>query len=195
MSAVRYPTAGVQAWRMPREIYDRMIEAGILGEDDPIELLDGRLVVAEPKHSPHETSVRLVDEALRAAFGDGWLVSVGAPLALGGFSEPEPDVSVVRGTARDYSHAHPTEAALVVEVADSSLKLDRRIKAPIYAAARIADYWIVNIVDGKLEVYREPVAVTRRRHDYRRVVTLGPADTVSPLAAPHGRIRVPDLLP
>lgn len=184
-----------RTWRMPRATYDRMIETGILGEDDPIELLDGRLIVAEPKHSPHETSVRLVAEALRPAFGEGWVISVGAPLALGGYSEPEPDVSVVRGAVRDYRNAHPTGAVLVVEVADSSLRFDRRIKAPIYAAAGIADYWLVNLVDRVVEVYREPIATKRRRSAYGRTTTFGVDDAIAPLAAAHARIAVRDLLP
>jgi Uma2 family endonuclease len=180
---------------MPRSVYDRMIEKGILGEDDPIELLEGRLVVAEPKYSPHETSVRLVAEALRAVFTDGWLVSVGAPLALGGFSEPEPDVSVNRGRIRDYRLAHPTTAALVVEVAESSLRLDRTIKKRIYATAGIADYWIVDLGARVLHVYRGPDDVGRGRHDYRDAMILGADQIVVPLSAPDARIAVADLLP
>lgn len=182
-------------WRMPRAVYDRMIESGILGEDDPIELLAGRLIVAEPKHSPHETAVHAAADALRAAFARGWHVRIGAPIVLGDFSEPEPDVSVVRGSIRDYRDAHPTGAALIVEVAQTSLRLDRRIKASIYAAGGIAEYWIVNIVAGVLEVHREPVAATRRRWEYRSVTTLARDARVAPLAAPDAAIRVEDLLP
>ncbi|MEX2148144.1 MAG: Uma2 family endonuclease [Candidatus Rokuibacteriota bacterium] len=176
-------------------MYDRMIESGILGEDDPIELLAGRLVVAEPKHSPHETAVHAVADALRAAFGQGWHVRIGAPLVLGDFSEPEPDVSVVRGSFRDYRDAHPSQAALIVEVAQTSLRLDRRIKASIYAAGGIAEYWIVNLVAGVLEVHREPVATTRRRWEYARITTLAREARVTPLAAPSSAIHVDDLLP
>ena len=182
-------------WRMPRAVYDRMIESGVLGENDPIELLGGRLVVAEPRHSPHETAVHAVAEALRTAFGRGWHVRIGAPLALGDFSEPEPDVSVVRGSFRDYRDAHPTSAALVVEVAQTSLRLDRRTKASIYAAGGIADYWIVNLVAGVLEIHREPVATTRQRWEYRSVTAFGPDARVTPLGAPEAVIRVSDLLP
>lgn len=195
MTRVARATAAARPWRMPRRVYDRMIETGILGEDDPIELLDGRLVVAEPKHSPHETSVRLVERALSRVFPEGCVVSVGAPLALGEFSAPEADVSIVRGTIRDFRDAHPTEAALVVEVSQSSLRTDRRIKRPIYAAARIPEYWIVNLVDQVLEVYRDPATVSGRRSDYRQTITLSRDEAVSPLAAPESRISVADLLP
>jgi Uma2 family endonuclease len=180
---------------MPRATYDRIVEHGILGPDDKVELLGGRLIVAEPKYSPHATAVLLVAETLRRIFRDGWHIRTEAPLALGQFSEPEPDVCVVRGEIRDYRDAHPTHAGLVVEVAESSLRLDRTIKKNIYAAAGIADYWIVNLVERVLEVYREPVEVRRRRREYRRVVTLGPDEVVIPLAAPDAHIRVADLLP
>lgn len=185
----------LRTWRMPRTVYDRMIEHGILGEDDPIELLAGRLIVAEPKHSPHETAVHAVADALRGAFRAGWHIRIGAPIVLGDFSEPEPDVSVVRGGYRDYRDAHPTGAALVVEVAQTSLRLDRRIKARIYAAGGIPEYWIVNIVAGVLEAHREPVAATPRRWEYRSVTTLARDARVTPIAAPGAAIAVADLLP
>ncbi len=195
MRGVTYPTGRPRAWRMPRATYDRIVEKGILGPDDKVELLGGRLIVAEPKYSPHATSVHLVARVLRQVFGEGWYVRTEAPLALGQFSEPEPDVCVVRGDIRDYRDAHPTEAALVVEVAESSLRLDRTVKKNIYAAGGITDYWIVNLVTRTLEVYREPGDVPRRRREYRRMVTLDPEETVSPLAAPDAPIRVADLLP
>jgi Uma2 family endonuclease len=187
----------VRTRRWTRHEYERMIEADILGPDDKIELLEGRLVVQEPQHSPHATATRLAQEALRAAFGPGWDVRAGLPLALGPSSEPEPDVSVVRGSPRDFRDAHPIRAVLVVEVAQTSLHLDRTRKAHIYARAGVPDYWIVNLVTGVLEVYREPVAIepTRRRWEYRMVRTLASGDFISPVAAPDASIAVADLLP
>src|SRR5437773_1108697 len=128
----------IRTRRWTRQEYDRLIEIGLLQEDDPIELIEGRLVVAEPQHDPHARAVELVSEVLRRAFGRGWRVRVQLPLALGPDSEPEPDVSVVRGTPRDAPSGHPTTAALVVEIADSSLRLDRGPKAQVYARAGIA---------------------------------------------------------
>jgi len=92
---------------MPRETYDRIVEHGILGPDDKVELLEGRLIVAEPKFSPHASGVLLVADALRRVFTDGWHVRTEMPLAMGPFSEPEPDVCVVIGAIRDYRAAHP----------------------------------------------------------------------------------------
>jgi Uma2 family endonuclease len=180
-----------------RSEYDRLIEIGFFHEDDPIELLGGHLVVREPQHAPHATAVRLVDEALRRAFGPGWDVRSGLPVALDDESEPEPDVCVVPGGPRDYRDAHPSHPVLIVEIALSSLHLDRRIKSSLYVRAGIADYWIVALPDRHIEVRRHPVADAAAAHDWRyaQVVVYGPGDIVSPLAAPQAAIPVADLLP
>ena len=147
----------VRAWLWTRPEYDRLIESGFFKEDDRVELLGGQLMVAEPQGSRHAATVSLVAETLRTAFGNGWYVIVQLPVALDDQSEPEPDVAVIRGTARDYGDAHPSRPILVVEVAESSRTLDRRHKASLYARALVPDYWIVDVVDNLLEVYRQPV--------------------------------------
>src|SRR5262245_2758736 len=183
--------------RWTRAEYDRLIEHGILDEDEPIELLDGLLLVKEPQYASHRTAVILVAEALRAAFGRGWFVQVQSPIALDDRSEPEPDVAVIAGALRDYVDEHPARPALIVEVASSGLRMARGRKARTYARASLADYWIVNVVDRVLEVQREPRRRDRaRRHAiYASITTLHADDTVTPLAAPSARIRVADLLP
>ncbi len=100
-----------------RKEYDHLVELGILHEDEPIELIGGQMVVAEPKGTPHSTSVGLTAEALRAAFGRGWVVRVQDAIALDDESEPEPDVAVVPGQWRDYRAEHPSRPVLIVEVA------------------------------------------------------------------------------
>ena len=183
--------------RFTRHEYARLIGHGFLDEDDPIELLDGLLLVKEPQSSPHRTAVLLVARAVERAFGEGWFVQTQSPVALGRRSEPEPDVCVVRGSPRDYVDSHPTHPALVVEVAQSGLGLARGRKAAVYARARIADYWIVNLVDRVLEVHREPArpGPARRHWGYAAVKTLGAAATITPLSAPSAAVRVADLLP
>ena len=183
--------------RWTRAEYDRLVDCGVLQEDEPIELLDGLMLVKEPKHAPHSTGVTLVAEALRVAFGGGWLIRVQDPIVLDDRSEPEPDVCVVPGSPRDYGDAHPTRPMLVVEVADSGLRIARGRKARAYARAGIQDYWILNLVDRLLEVRREPIVLADAggRPRYRSIVTLGTDDTVTPLAAPDATIRVGDLLP
>ncbi len=160
-----------------------------------LELLDGLLVVGEPQGSGHAARVMHIGQVLAAAFGGGWHARLQAPLALDDDSEPEPDLAIVRGAALDYASAHPSTAALIVEVAESSLRLDRRFKAELYARARLPEYWIVNLVDGTLEVHREPHADVGANAFYRVVEILRPPATVTPLAAPTVTIPVADLLP
>ena len=130
----------------------------------------------------------LVADALRVAFGSGWYVTTQLPVALDDESEPEPDVAVVPGTAREYWDAHPSRPVLVVEVADTSIGLDREHKLSLYARAGVPDYWIVNIAEGILEVYRRPVPSPTALHGwhYADVERLGRGSTVSPVAAPTG---------
>jgi len=190
-------TLPIRTRRWTRREYDRLVELGVLHEDEPIELVDGEMVVREPKHTPHTTATELTAEALRLAFGRGWHVRVQEPVALDDDSEPEPDVAVARGAPRDYLAEHPSRPALIVEVAQSSLAFDRRRKGGLYARADIADYWIVNLVGRVLEVYRQPVRAASARYGwkYRSVRVLKPGASVSPLAAPAARIAVADLLP
>jgi Uma2 family endonuclease len=190
-------THPIRARHWTRKEYERLVELGVLHEDEPIELIGGQMIVAEPKNSPHATAVGLTADALRSAFGSGWVVREQDPIALDDESEPEPDVAVVAGRIRDYSQAHPARPVLIVEVADSSLSFDRRYKGSLYARAGIADYWIVNVRRRVLEVYREPVIASAARFGwkYDRVRILKPEATVSPLALPDATIPVADLLP
>jgi Uma2 family endonuclease len=190
-------TLPIRTRRWTRKEYDRLVELGVLHEDEPIELVDGQMVVREPKHTPHVTATALAVEALRGAFGAGWLVRAQDPVALDDDSEPEPDVTVVRGVPRDYLAEHPSRPALIVEVAHSSLAFDRRRKGGLYARAGIAEYWIVNLVGRVLEVYRQPVRSASARYGwkYKSARMLRPGAAVSPLAAPTARIAVADLLP
>lgn len=166
-----------------------MVETGILGPDDRVELLEGEILEMSPEKSRHAAAVDLAAEVLRAAFGPGRTVRVQHPIALGDASEPEPDLAVVEGSPRDYAHAHPTTAVLVVEVSDTSLDYDRRRKAAAYARSGIAEYWIVNLVENRLEVHREPTP-----NGYRGVTVLEVAARIKPQVATV-EISVADLIP
>ena len=194
MASVIDPYVTTRRWR--RAEYDRLVELGIFA-GERLELLDGLLAVREPQGSSHAATVGQIGEALRSAFGAGWHARLQAPLALDDDSEPEPDVAVVAGEHRDYVGGHPTTAALVVEVADSSLGLDRRLKVGLYARAGLPEYWIVNLVEGVLEVHREPRSVPETPYGwvYRSVEILRPPASVTPLGAPGSLIPVADLLP
>jgi Uma2 family endonuclease len=112
------------------------------------------------------------------------------PIALSEDSEPEPDVAVVKGAIEDYEVQHPTTAVLVVEVADSTLRFDQTRKSVMYAAAGVPEYWVLNLVDRTLDVYRSPQA-----SGYPTLQRLGAGDFVSPVTSPAARLPVADLFP
>ena len=186
-----------QVKRWKRVEYERLIDAGVLDAGEPVELIDGLLLVAEPQSSSHFAAVRLAQLALARAFGAGWEVRAQGPIALEDSSEPEPDVAIVRGGPRDYVDAHPADPVLVVEVALTSLAFDSEQKSSLYARAGRPEYWIVNLVDRVLEVRRDPEPSPAAPYgwDYATLDVLGPTARVAPLAAPAAAIAIADLLP
>jgi Uma2 family endonuclease len=181
-------TADPQLKVWSRDDYYRAAAAGLFTEQR-VELIDGAILMMSPMKAGHATALLLTTNALRKAFGDAFCVRVQLPLVVGDDSEPEPDVAIVPGTPRDYPE-HPTSALLIVEVSDTTLAFDRGQKRRLYAAAGIADYWVLNLVDQQLEVYRDPLD-----DDYQTVRTIGRRDEVISLALPDARICVRDLLP
>ena len=181
-------------WR--RVEYERLVDLGLF-TGERLELLDGVLVVREPQGSYHAAITTKIGRLLASAFGAHWHTRLHSPLALGEHSEPEPDIAVVAGEPEDYLEAHPSTAALVVEVAEASLRLDRRFKAALYAEAGLPEYWIVNLVDRTLEIHRDPQPPPDRDASwtYRSIDVLHPSATVAPQAAPAARIAIADLLP
>lgn len=180
-------------WRLSVEQYHKMILADILTEDDPVELLEGMLVTKMPKNPPHSFVTQLIRDVLAKILSSGWCVSAQEPITLSD-SEPEPDVSVARGERRQYTNRHPgaEDTALVIEVADSSLSRDRKLKKRIYAEAGIPVYWIVNLTKRRVESYTDPSGPEyQRRQDYD-------ADAEVPVVIDGqelARIAVQDLLP
>jgi Uma2 family endonuclease len=179
------------------EQYHEMTGAGILVEGDPIELLEGWLVRKVTKYPPHMLSAGCTLDALAAVVGTPWHVRAEGPIVTRD-SEPEPDVSVVRGQRRDYARRHPgpEDVALLVEVADTSLERDRGWKKRIYAAAEIPVYWIVNLADRQVEVFAGPSG-PGDEPDYGTRQVFLPGDQVPVVLDGNevGRIAVDDLLP
>jgi Uma2 family endonuclease len=180
----------VEGRRWTREEYERMIQAGVLAPAVRVELVDGEILNVTPQGSAHATAIRLGNQALSAIFRHGHTVQVRLPLALDPISEPEPDLSVVVGGPRNYRAEHPGSAVLILEIADTTLDYDRQRKGRVYARAGITDYWIVNIIENCLEVYRQPGP-----EGYTSCQVLRPGEAVAPLASPGTAILVDDLLP
>src|SRR5262249_47787959 len=150
---------------------------------EAVELVGGELLVSEPQGARHYAAILKIARALERVFGGGWIVRTQGPIGLDEDSEPEPDVAVVAGSLEDYRAAHPSRPVLTVEVADSSLEIDRGRKGAAYARAGLADYWIVNLLDDVLEVYRDPApdASSPSGWGYALRIVLGSSDEVRPL--------------
>ena len=181
--------------RWSREEYERLLALGMC-TDAPLELIGGQLVVAEPEGRRHAASVGLAGAVLSAALPRGWAVRIQAPIALDDESAPEPDVAVVEGSHADYQRAHPRRAALVLEVAEASLAFDRGLKASLYASGGVRDYWIVDLAERALEVYRDPAPKDSAPCGWhcRSVERFVPPAIVSLLAVPTARIPTSRLL-
>ena len=151
--------------------YHRMIRAGILTEDDRVELLEGLIVDKMPHNPPHDGTLTRIQRRLARQLPENWLLRVQCAITLK-TSEPEPDLAIVKGPEEVYftRHPQPHDIALLIEVADTSLEGDRQDKGPTYARARIPVYWIVNLIGRQIEVYTEPkggkAPAYRQRKDY-----------------------------
>lgn len=196
LAALPHPSAGKSddfLFRLSVDQYHDMVRQGILSEDDPVELLEGFLVVKMSKNPPHTKSTGRVQSRLNALLAAGFYTRAQEPITLAD-GEPEPDVAVVRGDDDRYTDRHPgpAEAPLVVEVADVSLARDRTVKLRSYARAGIAVYWIVNLVERQVETHANPEPTG---YAERRVFTPGQRVPVVIDGAVVGEVPVESLLP
>jgi Uma2 family endonuclease len=174
-----------------------MVESGILTDDDPVELLEGWLVSKMPKNPPHRLTTRLIREALEGIVPAGWYIDSQEPVTFTD-SEPEPDVMIIRGQPRDYLDRHPGpyDLALVVEVADLTLRRDQTDKKRLYARAGVPVYWVVNLPTGRIEIYSDPTGPAKKP-DYRQQQNYSRGDTLPVVIGGMevGRLPVEALLP
>lgn len=188
--AVEPPTLGGEPIRLLRRSeYDQLAELGFF-EGERVELLFGAVVPMAPIDQAHVESTDRLIEILIVALKGRARVSCQAPFAVGGVSEPEPDI-YVRPAHQQWLKNHPTDAQLVIEVARSSLRNDRKYKAKLYALTNVDEYWIVNHLDGVIEVYRD------RQPDgsWRSCTVAQRGESVSPLAYPDVTIAADDVVP
>ncbi len=137
--------------------YQKMIDAGILTSEDKVELLENYVVLKMPRNPPHDGTIQRINRRFMPAIPQGWCLRVQLTVVLTD-SQPEPDIAVVRGDDQTYMSRHPSPAdvGLIIEVANSSLLRDQRDKTRIYARGGIPCYWIVNLVDQRIEAYTQP---------------------------------------
>ena len=177
--------------------YQQMIQTGIITPEDKVELLENYVVLKMSKNPPHDGTIDLVKAALPAAIPIGWLLRIQQTIVLSD-SQPEPDFAIVRGNPRTYLMRHPgvADIGLVMEVADSSLLRDQRDKTRIYARSGIPYYWIVNLVDRRIEVYSQPLSAAPIPA-YNSFQTYQPGDTVPLIldGVTVGSVAAADLLP
>lgn len=180
----------VQPYRWTRQEYEKMVEIGLFPSGTRLELIEGEILEMAAHTSYHAAATTIIQRYLERMYGAAYHVRVQLPLALSDDSEPEPDLAVVEGLPEDYWHAHPRTALLIVEVAYSSLDHDQERKRHLYARNGLPEYWILNLQERQLEVYREP-----QGEEYLSKMILRAGDVVSPLAYADASIPIVDLLP
>ena len=189
--------AGAELFRIPIALYEELIESKSLGPEDRIELIHGVLVRKMSTNAPHSYTTFELAAIFLAMVGTKWAVRSQAPVVIPDDSVPEPDVAIAVGARRDYNFVKPTasQMVLVVEVSDSSLRIDLGVKLALYAAAKIPEYWVVDLAARRLHVHTLPRG--GKQPGYRRTMVLE-ADAEVPLTLrgeAFGTIRVQEFLP
>lgn len=169
-----------------------MSELGILDPNERTELIAGQITLMAAKGTPHVTSLHLLANALRDQLGSTALIRTQDPIQLDDFSEPEPDLAIVKGTVLDYAehHPRPDQVYLVVEVADSTLKQDCEIKDKLYAQAGITEYWVLDLKNRQLHIFRNPTLTGYTSH-----LILTEPNQASPLTFPSFTLTLTSTLP
>jgi Uma2 family endonuclease len=180
-------------FRMTVDQYERLVESGAL-DGQHIELINGFLVRKMGKKPPHVLACEALRDELFAILPKGWRLTVEAPVRIPEFDEPETDLAIVRGSRNDYKDRHPLPAdiGLLIEVADSSLEIDRGEKWAAYARAGIPAYWVVNLVDSQVEVHSNPVP---DGYQEQRVLTAGQRLSLMLDGTELGQIAISAILP
>ena len=174
------------------EQYEHLAETGVFLPDERVELIEGMIVTVPPQRPPHAGVIRRNTHTLVQRYGKTHYVGVQVPLNTGALSQPEPDFCLTRKDVVDGEASHPSSADLVIEVSDSSLDYDRKVKARIYAAGGIPEYWILNLQDRLVEIHRVPIQ-TATGWEYSTRFVAKPGERVAPLFAPEGQLEVADL--
>lgn len=174
-------------FRLSVQKYHRMIEAGILGEDERVELIEGELIIMPPISPRHAGKTSRLNRLFSECIGDSALISIQNPLVLGDRSEPEPDLMLLQPRKDFYETANPgpEDVLLAVEIADTSLEYDRNVKIPLYAANGIPEVWLLDLRNERLEIHLDPGP-----GGYRKLLLPDPGQLVAPTGLPQAAFRV-----
>ena len=183
-------------YRFTRKDYYAMGDAGLF-ENQRVELIDGEILLMSPQKGPHAASAGRLTEMFVKQAPDGIIVRCQLPLKLGGRTEPEPDIAIVKGSWDEFIESHPKTAELVIEIANASVNYDRKNKGSLYAKAQIPEFWLINLIDKCVEVFRKPVKAKDQifGYKYSSCQILRSGETISPLFLPGMKITVKELLP
>jgi Putative restriction endonuclease len=184
------PFHGARPVRWSVAGFHRAREAGQL-EGERTFLLRGILMEQGPMNPPHALTCELLQSFLPTVFGSGWRIRSQLPLVLNLYTDPLPDFAILEGNIRNVGMKHPKTAALVIEVSDTTINIDTGEKAALYAAAGIADYWVLDITERRLLVHRDPDPAAEKYHS---ITTVKEVETISPLAVPEKLVRVGEML-
>ena len=186
MSVIAAPT-----YEFTVKKYRKLGEVGIFHEDARVELLNGNIIVMSPIGLRHASAVRRMTKLFVHRYGDGCEVDVQSPVMIDGKSEPQPDLLLLRaGIDDELIHPQPADVLLLVEVADSSLTFDRTDKREAYARNGITEYWLLDLTQNELLVFRDPVGL-----EYRTELRLPASEKIAPLAFPDSPLVVRQILP
>ncbi len=182
--------ANLKYWTVQE--YHRMSDLGILDPSQRTELIAGQIVLMTSKGTPHVITLQLLATNIQAQLGTTALIRTQDPIRLDNFSEPEPDLAIVKGSILDYAQAHPgaEDIYLVIEVADSTLKQDCEVKDKLYARSSIVEYWVIDIKNRQVQIFRDPTPT-----GYSSQLILTETHSVSPLAFPEISVAIESILP
>lgn len=186
----------IKPFQWTQENYYKMADLGFF-HGKRVELIEGEIIEMSPMNKPHATAIRRLKSVLAKIFAEGYIIDSQLPMSFSKISEPEPDIAVLKGEIDDFANTHPKNAELLIEVSDTTLSYDRNRKASLYAKNKIQDYWILNLKDKRLEVYRRPIKDKTMYYGfgYAERLIFTELDEVSPLAKPDSKIKIADLLP
>ena len=184
-------SAQLERWHFNVDQYYRLAEVGVLKPDDRVELIDGEIIRMPPIGSPHAARVTRISYILRDVFEKRAIISVQNPVRLDDFSEPVPDIALLKPREDFYAAHHPTpqDVLLIVEVSDSTTLTDRNVKVPLYGRAGIPEVWLVNLPKQVIEVYSEPA-----EGKYQKVVTFNPGEVLTSPTVANLLLRVEEII-